>query len=81
MSYIVYSPGNGYYTGKKYMCKKAYENIDYYPIFSTEIKKAKFYSSKKRAENFIKSFEDINPLDYNWKIIEVGDDNCEDSRY
>lgn len=79
MMYIVYSPGNGYYTGKKYMCKKAHEDIDYYPIFANNKKEAKHYSSKKRAEYFVKTFSDKNPLDYNWKIIEYkGDSNEKD---
>lgn len=74
--YVVYSLGNGYYTGKRYMCKKALENVDYYPIFSTNIDEAKLYSSKARAERFIKTFSEKNFLDYQWEVIEYkGDSN------
>lgn len=71
--YTLYSKGNGYYTGKKYMCKKAHDDVDYYPIFTDNIEEAKKYTSVKRASNFIEKFSEINPFDYNWIIEEVKD--------
>ena len=72
--YIVYSKGNGYYTGKKYMCKKAFDDVEYYPIFTDNIDKAKKYTSEKRAINFINKFSEINPFNYEWKVEELKDE-------
>lgn len=71
--YVLYSKTQGYYTGKKYMCKKALDGVDYYPIFTDNLEEAKKYTSKKRAINFIEKFSIINPFDYEWKIKEVKD--------
>lgn len=70
-NYVIYSKGNGYYTGKRYMCRKAFDGVDYYPIFTDNINEAKKYTSKKRAANFINKFKNINPFDYGWKVEEV----------
>lgn len=69
--YILFSKGNGYYTGKCYQCKGAADDVDKYPIFTDNITDAKQYSSIKRVENFIKSFSVQNPFDYEWSIEEV----------
>lgn len=68
--YVIYSKGNGYYIGKLYSCKNAFDNVEKYPIFS-DIENAKKYSSLKRAEQFINSFSNKNPFTYDWSIEEV----------
>lgn len=69
--YVVYSKGFGYYSGKTYSCKRAFDGVEKYPIFTENIEEAKKYSSIKRAEIFIKNFQKKNPFNYEWSIQEV----------
>ena len=58
--------GHTYYTGKWYIVEG-----EYYPCYTDEINEAKFYSSRKRAENAIKTIE-RKYSDGNCSIVEVG---------
>lgn len=69
--YVLFSKGNGYYTGKTYSCIKFNEDVKAYPCFTDKIEFAKKYSSIKRCENFITGFSIKNPNDYEWEIREV----------
>lgn len=71
MKYILHSKGNGYFTGKCYSNKKAYDGVEKYPIFTDAIGNAKKFTSFKRAVSFITNFSYKNPFDYEWTIKEI----------
>ena len=58
--------GNTYYIGKWYIVEG-----EEYPCYTNEINKAKYYTSKRRAENAVKSIERKYGMG-NCSIVEVG---------
>lgn len=70
--YVIWSKlQNAYYTNRTYQFTGNLDDVTTYPILTQNINEAYHYSSPKRAENSIKAFEKVNPLDYGWIIKEV----------